>query len=145
MEHHAQNHIDDSDSRSTHRWSNNRPGRSIERALTLTRPERHRSPADSNPALPGGAPYGRKLEQLKKSSRDDLQTGSIIFLKKQDKTIDRVFLGMETPGSLTLESNSRLTGNGEFRTSKGWQDFTFTCNVSPETGKVTAFQPVLKH
>jgi len=69
---------------------------------------------------------------------------ALIVLKKQDKTIDRVFLGTEMHGSLTLESNSRLTGNGEFRTSKGWQDFTFTCDVSPETGKVTAFQPVLK-
>src|SRR5487761_618438 len=55
---------------------------------------------------------------------------ALIFLKKQDKTIDRVFLGTDTPESLTLESNSLLKGSGEFRTPHGWQDFAFTCEVN---------------
>jgi hypothetical protein len=64
-------------------------------------------------------------------------------LKKQTPGVDRVFLGTDDPQTLTLESNSRLTGTGQFRTPQGWTDFTFTCDVNAETGKVTAFQPVL--
>lgn len=63
-------------------------------------------------------------------------------LKKQDKGVDRVFLGTDAPQSLTLESNRRLTGRGQFRTPHGWQDFTFTCGLNPATGKVTSFQVV---
>ncbi len=62
------------------------------------------------------------------------------ILKKQAKGVDRVFLGTDTPESLSLESNQRLTGSGTFRTPQGWQDFTFTCDVNPETGKVTTFE-----
>ena len=65
------------------------------------------------------------------------------ILKKQDAGVDRVFLGTDDPKTLTLESNSRLTGSGEFRNPKGWTDFTFTCDLNPDTGKVTAFQPAL--
>jgi hypothetical protein len=61
-------------------------------------------------------------------------------LKKQAKGVDRVFLGTDAPESLNLESNQRLTGSGTFRTPQGWQDFTFTCELSPETGKVTGFE-----
>jgi hypothetical protein len=68
---------------------------------------------------------------------------ALSVLKKQTPGVDRVFLGTDDPQTLTLESNSRLTGTGEFRSPQGWTDFTFTCDVSPETGKVTAFQPVL--
>jgi hypothetical protein len=64
-------------------------------------------------------------------------------LKKQAAGVDRVFLGTDDPQTLTLESNQRLTGTGQFRTPKGWTDFTFTCDLNPDTGKVTAFQPVL--
>ena len=64
-------------------------------------------------------------------------------LRKQAKGVDRVFLGTNDSASLTLESNRRLTGSGEFRTPHGWQDFTFTCNIDPLTAKVTSFQPVL--
>lgn len=62
------------------------------------------------------------------------------ILKKQDKTIDRVFLGTSDPKTLTLESNQKLTGSGEYRTPQGWTDFTFTCEVNPDTGKATAFE-----
>lgn len=66
-------------------------------------------------------------------------------LKKQSTGVDRVFLGTSDPGTLTLESSSRLTGTGQFRTPKGWTDFTFTCDLNPDTAKVIAFQPVLSH
>jgi hypothetical protein len=68
---------------------------------------------------------------------------ALSVLKKQTPGVDRVFLGTDDPQTLTLESNSRLTGTGQFRTPQGWTDFAFTCNVNAETGKVTAFQPVL--
>lgn len=64
-------------------------------------------------------------------------------LKKQTAGVDRVFLGTDDPQTLTLESNSRLTGTGQFRTSQGWTDFTFTCDVNAETGRVTAFTPTV--
>jgi hypothetical protein len=66
------------------------------------------------------------------------------ILRRQNRGADRVFLGTNSPQSLTLESNRRLTGNGEVRTPRGWQDFTFTCELNPATGKVTAFQTVPK-
>jgi hypothetical protein len=62
------------------------------------------------------------------------------ILKKQFPDADRVFLGTSDPKTLTLETNAKLTGTGQVRTSHGWQDFTFTCNVNPQTGKVTSFQ-----
>lgn len=61
-------------------------------------------------------------------------------LKKQLKGADRVFLGTDAAQSLTLESNRRLTGSGQVRTPQGWQDFTFTCNLNPSTGKVIDLQ-----
>jgi hypothetical protein len=64
-------------------------------------------------------------------------------LKKQTVGVDRVFLGTDDPKTLTLDNNSRLTGTGQFRTPKGWTDFTFTCDLDPKTGEVAAFQPVL--
>jgi hypothetical protein len=66
------------------------------------------------------------------------------ILRKQTRGADRVFLGTNSPESLTLKSNRRLTGDGEVRTPQGWQDFTFTCELNPATGKVTAFQTVPK-
>jgi hypothetical protein len=63
--------------------------------------------------------------------------------KKQATGVDRVFLGTDDPKTLTLESNSHLTGTGQFRTPGGWTDFSFTCDLDPQTGKVIAFQPVL--
>lgn len=67
---------------------------------------------------------------------------ALFVLKKQNPDADRVFLGTDDPNTLHLESNRRLTGTGEFRTPKGWQDFSFTCELDPKTGTVTRFQPV---
>ena len=63
-------------------------------------------------------------------------------LRKQLPGTDRVFLGTDDPKTLDLESNAKLTGTGSARTPNGWQDFTFTCEITPETGKVTSFVPV---
>ncbi len=64
-------------------------------------------------------------------------------LKKQIPGTDRVFLGTDDPRTLNLESNAKLTGTGSARNPKGWQDFSFTCEIDPETGKITSFVPVL--
>jgi hypothetical protein len=64
-------------------------------------------------------------------------------LKKQLPGVDRVFLGTDDPKTLNLESNQKLTGTGSARAPKGWQDFTFTCELDPATGKATGFTAVL--
>jgi hypothetical protein len=64
------------------------------------------------------------------------------ILKRQSKGSDKVFLGTDDPSTLTLVSNQRLTGSGQVRTPQGWQDFTFTCDMDPATGKVTGFHTV---
>jgi hypothetical protein len=64
-------------------------------------------------------------------------------LKKQIAGVDRVFLGTDDPTTLTLDSNEKLTGTGSARAPQGWQDFTFTCELDPATGKATSFTAVL--
>ena len=64
-------------------------------------------------------------------------------LRRQTPGVDRVFLGTDDPHTLNLESNRRLTGSGEFRTDKGWQSFTFACELNLETGRVVSFRPVM--
>jgi hypothetical protein len=64
-------------------------------------------------------------------------------LKKQIPGTDRVFLGTDDPKTLNLESNAKLTGTGSARNPKGWRDFTFTCELNPETGKAASFTPTL--
>ena len=64
-------------------------------------------------------------------------------LKKQIPGVDRVFLGTDDPKTLNLEGNQKLTGTGSARAPKGWQDFTFTCELDPATGKATTFTAVL--
>ena len=66
-----------------------------------------------------------------------------IALKKQLPGTDRFFLGTDDPKTLKLESNEKLTGSGTARTPKGWQDFTFTCELDPATAKVTSFTPTV--
>lgn len=61
-------------------------------------------------------------------------------VKKQAKGVDKVFLGTDDPATLTLESNQRLTGSGQYRSPQGWHDFTFTCDINSDTGQVTRFQ-----
>lgn len=58
---------------------------------------------------------------------------------KKSSGADRVFLGTSAPETLMLESDRRLTGSGQYRTSKGWTDFRFTCDLDSDKGMVTAF------
>ena len=64
-------------------------------------------------------------------------------IRKQVPGADRVFLGTDEPKTLSLESDAKLTGTGSARNPKGWQDFSFTCEIDPATAKVTSFVPVL--
>ncbi len=79
----------------------------------------------------------------KKVAETICRPAALPVLKKQIPGTDRVFLGTDDPKTLNLESNAKLTGTGSARTPKGWQDFTFTCELNPETGKVTSFVPTL--
>ncbi|EAQ8164021.1 hypothetical protein ABXZ70_004538 [Salmonella enterica] len=54
--------------------------------------------------------------------------------------VDKVFLGDGKNGGLTLNSPSRLTGTGQYRTGGvNWVPFEFSCQLSPSTGAVTGF------
>lgn len=67
---------------------------------------------------------------------------ALSILKKQLRGVDKVFLGTDAPNSLTLVNDEQLTGTGQYRDPQGWRYFTFTCDINPATGKVTAFQTV---
>lgn len=83
-----------------------------------------------------------KWSNAKKVAELICRPAALPILKKQIKGADRVFLGTDVPQTLILESDRRLTGSGQVRTSQGWQDFTFTCDVNPATGKAIGFQIV---
>ena len=91
---------------------------------------------------PGERHIAEGWSNAKKVAELICRPAALAVLKKQAKRVDRVFLGPDAVASLTLESNRRLTGSGQFRTPQGWQDFSFTCELVPGTGKVTSFQPV---
>lgn len=61
------------------------------------------------------------------------------YWKKKAPGTDRVFLGTDAPATLLLESDSRLTGSGQYRTPKGWTDFQFTCSLDASKGTVRSF------
>lgn len=65
-------------------------------------------------------------------------------LKKQVPDADKVFLGTDSPATLTLVSKRSLTGVGQVRSGAAWRDFTFTCALMPSSGKVAGFTAVLK-
>ena len=92
-------------------------------------------------------PQERQLAEswsdAKKAAEMLCRPAALPVLKKQTPSIDKVFLGTDDPKTLNLESNRKLTGSGQFRTANGWQDFTFTCELDPATGKVTSFKPVV--
>jgi hypothetical protein len=79
----------------------------------------------------------------KKVAETICRPAAVAALKKQVPGTDRVFLGTDDVKTLNLESNAKLTGTGSARNPKGWQDFTFTCELNPETGKATSFTPTL--
>lgn len=60
-------------------------------------------------------------------------------VRKLQADADRIFLGEGNDGTfLTLESSSRLTGKGQYRTGMDWHVFQFECLLS-EQGAATAF------
>lgn len=65
---------------------------------------------------------------------------ALTSLKKQIIGADRVFLGSDAADSLTLLNNGQLIGSGQVRALQGWQYFTFTCDINPDTGMITRFQ-----
>jgi hypothetical protein len=79
----------------------------------------------------------------KKVAETICRPAAVAALKKQIPGTDRVFLGTDDPKTLDLESSAKLTGTGSARNSKGWQDFSFVCEINPETGKATSFTPTL--
>jgi hypothetical protein len=93
-----------------------------------------KSSTDANVAM--GWSNAKKVAEL------ICRPAALFLLKKQIKGADRVFLGTDAPQTLILESSQRLTGSGQVRTPRGWQDFTFTCNLNPVTAKVIGFQTV---
>ncbi|AXC14348.1 hypothetical protein ACPOL_5092 [Acidisarcina polymorpha] len=86
----------------------------------------------------------RKLAEewsnAKKVGETICRPAAVAALKKQLPGVDRVFLGTDDPKTLTLESMAKLIGSGSARIPKGWQDFTFVCDIDPQSGKVTGFQ-----
>lgn len=86
----------------------------------------------------------RHWSNAKKVAELICRPAALPLLRKQAQGADRVFLGTDSPQSLTLESNRRLTGIGQVRTPQGWKDFSFTCNLDPATGKIVDFKTVPK-
>lgn len=65
-------------------------------------------------------------------------------IKRQHfKKADRVFLGSDDASSLDLVSNRLLKGQGQVRVGNDWHDFTFQCQLDPQTGKVVSFSITL--
>jgi len=91
---------------------------------------------------PGDRRVAGEWSNAKKVAEVLCRPVALSVLKRQATGVDRVFLGTADPHTLNLESNRRLTGSGQFRTPKGWREFTFTCELDPDTGKVTSFQNV---
>jgi hypothetical protein len=117
------------------------------------------SPSQTEPALSPAetAAIRRQIATLRSSAEREMANGwsnskkvaemlcrpaAMSTLKRQIPGTDRVFLGTGDPKTLTLESNAKLTGTGSARNPKGWQDFTFTCELDPATAKATSFEAV---
>jgi len=92
-----------------------------------------RTPADRNVAS--------QWSDAKKVAEVMCRPLALQELKRTDAKVDRVFLGDDTPQSLTLKGNTVLEGKGQARGRKGWRNFTFTCSLDAETARATAFEP----
>ena len=89
--------------------------------------------------LPQERQIANEWSNAKKIAELICRPAALPVLERADKSVDKVFLGTDSPESLTLATDGRLTGSGQYRNSKGWQDISFTCEVTPETGKVKSF------
>jgi hypothetical protein len=85
----------------------------------------------------------REWSNSKKVAELLCRPAATAYWKKKAPGTSRVFLGTTSPETPLLESNRQLTGTGEYRTTKGWVDFRFTCDLSPEKGTVTSFEGTL--
>src|SRR5665213_3346125 len=84
---------------------------------------------------PGERRMAAGWSDAKKMAEMICRPAALRALQKQNRAVDRVFLGTEDPTTLTLESSARLTGTGEYRTPQGWQNISFICEVNPVTAK----------
>ncbi|WP_422648791.1 DUF930 domain-containing protein [Cupriavidus sp. H18C1] len=91
-----------------------------------------RTPADRNVAS--------QWSDAKKVAEVMCRPLALQELKRTDAKVDRVFLGDDTPQSLSLNGNTVLEGRGQARGRSGWRNFTFTCALDPQTARATAFE-----
>lgn len=104
-----------------------------ERAIINRKIQSLKSPADRHVA--------QNWSDAKKVAELICRPAALPVLQKTAPDADKVFLGTDGPKSLSLVSDKLLKGSGEFRTLQGWKDFTFTCEMDPQTGKVVSFRP----
>jgi hypothetical protein len=88
----------------------------------------------------------REWSNAKKVAEVICRPHAISYWKKTVPGTERVLLGTSDPATLVLESDRKLTGSGQYRTSKGWTDFNFTCELNPDRGRVSKFEvaPVIE-
>lgn len=91
-----------------------------------------RTPADRNVAS--------QWSDAKKVAEVMCRPLALQELKRTDAKVDRVFLGDDTPQSLSLKGNTVLEGSGQARGRTGWRNFTFTCALDPETARARSFE-----
>lgn len=91
-----------------------------------------RTPADRNVAS--------QWSDAKKVAEIMCRPLALQELKRTDAKVDRVFLGDDTPQSLTLKGNTVLEGSGQARGRTGWRNFTFACALDPETARAKSFE-----
>lgn len=81
----------------------------------------------------------REWSNAKKVAEVICRPHATAYWKKTVPGTERVVLGTSDPSTLVLESDRKLTGSGQYRTSKGWTDFKFTCELNPDRGRVRNF------
>jgi hypothetical protein len=87
-----------------------------------------------------GAGVARQWSNVKKVSEVLCRPAALSALKKKNPAVEKVFLGTSDPATLTLESNERLVGSGQYRIGMNWTEFTFICLIDAATAKVTSFE-----
>lgn len=81
----------------------------------------------------------REWSNAKKVAEVICRPHATAYWKKTVPGTERVILGTSDPSTLVLDSDRKLTGFGQYRTSKGWTDFNFTCELNPDRGRVSNF------
>ena len=73
---------------------------------------------------PGERRMAKEWPDAKKVAEILCRPAALRTLQHQAAGVDKVFLGTDDPTTLTLESDQRLMGIGQYRTPKGWQDIS---------------------